>query len=205
MNAKHEPSPEAVVRESVAPGRRRESQQGATRGRISPAESRRHPVQPATFQASSIGGFLVPVQAPRVYKGFTLMARDSSRSAAPASGRSMSPSAGTVPCARSAVKRLARANATPRWPVCGWPAASLTRVHRIVASPIFSPWIDPFAGSNMARKPNYGFEKRRKELERKQKQDAKLLRRQEEASNVPTRKRARRVNQSRRRSRTAAC
>lgn len=33
----------------------------------------------------------------------------------------------------------------------------------------------------MARKPNYGFEKRRKELERKQKQDAKLLRRQEEA------------------------
>jgi len=32
----------------------------------------------------------------------------------------------------------------------------------------------------MARKPNYGFEKRRKELERKQKQDAKLLRRQEE-------------------------
>jgi len=38
----------------------------------------------------------------------------------------------------------------------------------------------PFAGSNMARKPNYGFEKRRKELERKQKQDAKLLRRQEE-------------------------
>ena len=33
----------------------------------------------------------------------------------------------------------------------------------------------------MARKPNYGFEKRRKELERKQKQDAKLERRAEEA------------------------
>ena len=33
----------------------------------------------------------------------------------------------------------------------------------------------------MARKPNYGFEKRRKELERKQKQDAKLARRAEEA------------------------
>ena len=33
----------------------------------------------------------------------------------------------------------------------------------------------------MARKPNYGFEKRRKELERKQKQDAKLQRRAEEA------------------------
>jgi hypothetical protein len=37
------------------------------------------------------------------------------------------------------------------------------------------------SGSYMARKPNYGFEKRRKEIERKQKQDAKLLRRQEEA------------------------
>lgn len=33
----------------------------------------------------------------------------------------------------------------------------------------------------MARKPNYGFEKRRKELERKQKQDAKVERRAEEA------------------------
>lgn len=33
----------------------------------------------------------------------------------------------------------------------------------------------------MARKPNYGFEKRKKEMERKQKQDAKLARRQEEA------------------------
>ena len=33
----------------------------------------------------------------------------------------------------------------------------------------------------MARKPNYGFEKRRKEFERKQKQDAKLERRAEEA------------------------
>ncbi len=33
----------------------------------------------------------------------------------------------------------------------------------------------------MARKPNYGFEKRRKELERKQKQDAKVARRAEEA------------------------
>lgn len=33
----------------------------------------------------------------------------------------------------------------------------------------------------MARKPNYGFEKRRKEIERKQKQDAKLQRRAEEA------------------------
>jgi hypothetical protein len=33
----------------------------------------------------------------------------------------------------------------------------------------------------VARKPNYGFEKRRKELERKQKQDAKLERRAEEA------------------------
>jgi hypothetical protein len=33
----------------------------------------------------------------------------------------------------------------------------------------------------MARKPNYGFEKRRKELERKQKQDAKQARRAEEA------------------------
>jgi hypothetical protein len=33
----------------------------------------------------------------------------------------------------------------------------------------------------VARKPNYGFEKRRKELERKQKQDAKVLRRKEEA------------------------
>ena len=32
----------------------------------------------------------------------------------------------------------------------------------------------------MPRKPNYGFEKRRKELERKQKQDAKLQRRAEE-------------------------
>jgi hypothetical protein len=32
----------------------------------------------------------------------------------------------------------------------------------------------------VARKPNYGFEKRRKELERKQKQDAKLQRRAEE-------------------------
>jgi hypothetical protein len=30
------------------------------------------------------------------------------------------------------------------------------------------------------RKPNYGFEKRRKELERKQKQDAKVQRRAEE-------------------------
>ncbi|HEX9565366.1 MAG TPA: hypothetical protein VF981_15400 [Gemmatimonadaceae bacterium] len=33
----------------------------------------------------------------------------------------------------------------------------------------------------MARKPNYGFEKRRKELERKQKQEAKVRRREEEA------------------------
>jgi len=33
----------------------------------------------------------------------------------------------------------------------------------------------------VARKPNYGFEKRRKELERKQKQDAKVERRAEEA------------------------
>ena len=33
----------------------------------------------------------------------------------------------------------------------------------------------------MPRKPNYGFEKRRKDLERKQKQDEKLLRRKEEA------------------------
>ena len=33
----------------------------------------------------------------------------------------------------------------------------------------------------MARKPNYGFEKRMKELGRKQKQDAKLLRKAEEA------------------------
>jgi hypothetical protein len=33
----------------------------------------------------------------------------------------------------------------------------------------------------VARKPNYGFEKRRKELERKQKQEAKLERRAEEA------------------------
>lgn len=31
----------------------------------------------------------------------------------------------------------------------------------------------------MARKPNYGFEKRRKELERKEKQEAKLRRREE--------------------------
>ena len=46
----------------------------------------------------------------------------------------------------------------------------------------------------MARKPNYGFEKRRKELERKQKQDAKVERRaeearqraNEEAANAPT-------------------
>jgi hypothetical protein len=33
----------------------------------------------------------------------------------------------------------------------------------------------------VARKPNYGFEKRKKELERKQKQEAKLQRRAEEA------------------------
>ncbi|NUQ13151.1 MAG: hypothetical protein HUU26_12630 [Gemmatimonadaceae bacterium] len=33
----------------------------------------------------------------------------------------------------------------------------------------------------MARKPNYGFEKRMKELARKQKQDAKLARKAEEA------------------------
>jgi hypothetical protein len=33
----------------------------------------------------------------------------------------------------------------------------------------------------MARRPNYGFEKRKKEMDRKQKQEAKLLRRQEEA------------------------
>jgi len=33
----------------------------------------------------------------------------------------------------------------------------------------------------VARKPNYGFEKRRKELERKQKQEAKVRRREEEA------------------------
>lgn len=33
----------------------------------------------------------------------------------------------------------------------------------------------------VARKPNYGFEKRKKEQDRKQKQEAKLLRRQEEA------------------------
>ena len=33
----------------------------------------------------------------------------------------------------------------------------------------------------MPRKPNYGFEKRRTELERKQKQEAKLQRRAEEA------------------------
>jgi hypothetical protein len=33
----------------------------------------------------------------------------------------------------------------------------------------------------MAKPPNYAFEKRRKEQERKEKQDAKLLRREEEA------------------------
>lgn len=33
----------------------------------------------------------------------------------------------------------------------------------------------------MARKPNYGFEKRKKEMERKQKQDAKLQRKLEES------------------------
>ncbi len=33
----------------------------------------------------------------------------------------------------------------------------------------------------MASKPNYGFEKRKKEQERKEKQEAKLLRRKEEA------------------------
>src|SRR5688572_17545833 len=42
----------------------------------------------------------------------------------------MSPSAGAVPCARSAGKRLARANATPRWLACGWRAVSSTRVHQ---------------------------------------------------------------------------
>lgn len=35
----------------------------------------------------------------------------------------------------------------------------------------------------MARKPNYDFEKRRKELERKQKKEAKKLRRQENTEN----------------------
>ncbi len=35
----------------------------------------------------------------------------------------------------------------------------------------------------MARKPNYDFEKRRKEIERKQKKEAKKLRRQENADN----------------------
>lgn len=49
------------------------------------------------------------------------------------------------------------------------------------------PGLRPVRGLNlingryMARKPNYGFEKRRKELERKQKQDAKVARRAEEA------------------------
>jgi hypothetical protein len=33
----------------------------------------------------------------------------------------------------------------------------------------------------VASKPNYGFEKRKKEQERKEKQEAKLLRRKEEA------------------------
>ena len=33
----------------------------------------------------------------------------------------------------------------------------------------------------MARKPNYGFEKRKKEMDRKEKQEAKLQRRAEDA------------------------
>lgn len=45
-----------------------------------------------------------------------------------------------------------------------------------------SRWTEPFHGDfRVPRKPNYGFEKRRKELERKQKQEAKLQRRAEEA------------------------
>lgn len=42
----------------------------------------------------------------------------------------------------------------------------------------------------MPRKPNYGFEKRRKELERKQKQDAKVQRRAEEAKQREEQERA---------------
>lgn len=42
----------------------------------------------------------------------------------------------------------------------------------------------------MPRKPNYGFEKRRKELERKQKQEAKLQRRAEETKQREVQERA---------------
>ncbi len=50
-------------------------------------------------------------------------------------------------------------------------------------------WLLPFGGASLpvvprleqilARKPNYDFEKRRKELERKKKKDEKLLRKRE--------------------------